>query len=240
MKRRKKQTNEEVSVNVHVKHPPLGERSIDEFENMKLIISDFDIPTKLRILLKSKNSQFKSDFNNRALYAIEAFIIAHHEGIYPPLWALNYIASVLEDFHDAQGKKSLDQCFGFKRGRGQKGRGSTPLFKKAAEGERDRFLAIDIYRLKVLFGISVKKGAEMVCRRLEETPSEVDLRIPSSETIEYLYIKKYKKILFENENLIGSGLTIKDELSKWTDRQKQDFLKSFPIDSIPNNLRKYL
>lgn len=161
------------------------------------------------------------------IYAIETFVFAHKAGIYPPLWVLNYMAEIFDDWKNLNGKKSLDELFELKPMPGQ-----APLYQKDKEERRDEMLCMDVYALNTFFDFTIEEACYMAARRLEESDNwnktSLDLKAISADTIKDRYKRKWGKII---RFLYDSG-----ELQELN--QKEDkiaFLKQFPKDSFPPN-----
>lgn len=214
-------------------HPPDKEMPPEDLKKYSAYITEVELFDSLEpkgkfedyMALKSRGGQFEKTKN--PVYSIEAFLIAHENGIYPPMWVLNFIADKLREFHKVMGKKSLDAVFGFKKGRGQKGKGATPLFKKLCEDERDEILHLHVFRLTLL-GYTIEDASEMVARKLEETKgwdkTELKLKSLKGSVIGDRYKKKWTKIYNDK--------TFKEASKKWLTDHKDEFLKSFPEDCL--------
>ncbi len=171
--------------------------------------------------LLSRGVAFKH--NPNPLYAIEAFLLAHEVGVYPPLWVINYMAETFDDWRKSSGEESLDKLFNLKAERGQ-----TPTYKADLEERRDERLCQDVYVLKTFFKFSIDEACHMVERRLEEIPdwnkTALNLTAIKTETIKERYYKKWGEIC--------AGLN--DEFALALKRDgRLDFLKQFPEDSFP-------
>ena len=178
--------------------------------------------------LFQRATAFKKTTN--PIYAIEAFLIAHDAGLYPPMWVLNYMAEIFNDWHELQGTKSLDELFELKPIPGQ-----ARLYKTDKEERRDEQLCGHVYLLKTLFDFTIEEASYMASRRLEETPNwnktQFDLKAITDYTIQDRYYKKWGKIyssLYPKEDII------------MTKEEKIEFLKQFPKDSFPTKKGKTL
>lgn len=213
-----------------VKHPPDGFFSPEELEKMSLFVGEHEIkniknenevelPASLYII--SKTRQFKETKN--PVYAIEAFLVAHKAGVYPPLSILNFLADKFEKYHSTFGEVSLDSLLGFKTYRGKK----APPFKAVMNEERNEKLTLDVFRLNLL-GYTIPRASIMVYEKLEATPkwdkTGLKLKAISQTTIQDLFKNKWKDI-FNND-------TSKKATLKWLKTNKENFLKSFPQDSL--------
>lgn len=155
-------------------------------------------------LLPSKASSFKKTKN--PVYLIEAFLLAREKGIYPPIWVLDSMAEVFKKYHKALGYEkypkgeriSLDDLFGFKKGKGE-----TLSFKKLLLEQRDEMLMLDMHKL-ILVGYSIPKAAALVKEKLLFIGQLKALSIGSIET---MYRKKWKKFFQDSH--------VKDGFNKW-------------------------
>lgn len=187
--------------------------------------SDLILDKQVYIGLKSKKGPFEETKN--PVYLIEAFLCAHENGIYPPMWVLNFMAGVFKKYHRAlgyekypkgRGKLTLDDLFGFGINKGQ-----TPRFKRVLQLDRNEMLMVDVKKLTLLnYSIDVASG--MVARKLEETQGwdKTGLKLGelSASTIEDIYKKKWSKFFNDKafEKIVLNSL------------DKDSFLKSFPED----------
>lgn len=211
------------------RHPEKTEFSVDEVpsktELNKLpspFVSELDLDSDLMIPLVCKKDAFKETEN--PVHLIEAFLLAHEAGMYPPMWVLNKIAEVFREYHASNGNKDLDKLFGFKRGVGQ-----SKAFQNIFEEYRDQCLTRDVFKLNVLFGISIEDAAHMTASRLAEMPSwnttVLDIKEISGETLKDKYLKKWKKV-WDNK-------WTKKHVTEMSKEEKIAFLKLFPKHSIP-------
>lgn len=218
------------------RHPEKTEFSVDEVpsraELNKLpspFVSELDLDSELMIPLVCKEGAFKETEN--PVYLIEAFLLAHEAGMYPPMWVLNRIAEVFREYHASNGNKDLNKLFGFKRGVGQ-----SNAFQNIFEEYRDQCLTRDVFKLNVLFGISIEDAAYMAASRLAETPgwnmTEAEVKEISGETLKDKYLKKWKKV-WDNK-------WTKKHVTEMSKEEKIAFLKLFPSHSIPPKYRIFL
>lgn len=214
-----------------VKEPPAGFTPIEDLGKLPSPYTteiDKELSFETCMLLTMRRRQFKKTKN--PIFAIEAFLIARESKLFPPMWVLNWLGEAFKKYHSGQGTQSLEKMFGLVPGRGQ-----SPLFKALGEEERDEMLALDVWRLRTLFNVSIETAATMVSRRLEETPdwnkSRYALHALSAKTIEDRYKKKWKKLL-DLPDLRHRYL------SSLTKMEADEYLKSFPPDSYkPEEIR---
>lgn len=210
---------------VYTLHPQKTEYSPEELPDKEALN---DIPAhiaespqnlgKAYIPLVCAKGAFKRSQN--PVYAIQAFLLAHEAGVYPPLWVLNYMHKVFKKYYKTNGRESLDALFGFSRGKGQE-----PAFKSVFSNDRDEMLMRDVFRLNLL-GYSIRQASYMVSRRLEEAKgwdkTGLNLNELTEDTINDRYLKKWRAV-FNNE------VTRKHTL-EWLNKNKNSFLGKFPKD----------
>lgn len=181
----------------------------------------------------------KFEDTKKPLYLIRAFLAAFDAGVYPPPWVLDFVVERFREFDKSLGEKSLDNLFGFARGKGNR-HFETNFLKET----RDELLCRDIFHLQGLCGISVKNAGEVVTALLSKDPTygtAYTFERISADTIATTYTRKYVKKFR------------KDPVLKWSiDRilkQKTTgvFLSKFPKDAIevlaqsyPTALNPYL
>ena len=218
-------------VDLWIKEPPSGTSPIEDLSKLPSLYTsemDEELPIVSRLLVISRTSRFQETKN--PILAIEAFLIAREMKLYPPMWVLDWLEKSFKTFHDAQGKQSFDKILGLVPGRGQ-----SPLFKTLIEEERDQMLALDMWRLIVLFNVSIDRAAEMVARRLEDAPrwnkTAYEIRPLAEKTLVDRYKKKWKKVFDSPEQRHRL-------LRSWTKLQADEYLKKFPADAYgPEDIR---
>ena len=114
------------------------------------------------------------------VYAMEAFVAAHHLGIYPPLWVLDWLYGAFAQFLTSSEEQDLAKLLLVKRERGQ------PLIKEEAQRVQaetamlNRVLAINAT------GKSIIDAASIVVSQLESQ----GLDCPSAETLAERFTKR--------------------------------------------------
>ncbi len=212
-------------------HPPEGEFSQEEIgktlayiaHSIRMDIEDIVSGEDIVSLRMCKSGYVRKE-KRKPIFAIEAFLIAHYAGLYPPIWALNDIAERFKKWYGRQGKTSLDRFFGVDTYKGE-----TPIFKLDMIRERDESLCLTVFTLRYLFDFTLEEASQMAARRLEETKNwdrtGFNLRLITEDTIK----DKYKRIYHKN---FKSGEFVED-LSNWSNKKKLEFLKSFPENAFP-------
>lgn len=224
---RQPKKTEELIEYAYVKHPP-EEMTDEDVKEWRGLVLESELPLEVRSQLWMKRYELKEE-KKKAVYAIEVFLNAHENGLYPPLEVLDYLAGIFKDFHVSQGRKSIDRLMGFTAGKGQ-----APIFKKFAEKERDARLCLDVHRLNLVFGVAVNDAAYMVARRLEDTEkwdnTGFNLKTIGADRLAVIYKKNWRKIFKECDDLF--------QKEDWSPGKKKNFLALFPPDSLPNSLKK--
>lgn len=178
------------------------------------------IPTLDILAMHCRKSQFENEGN--PVYPIEAFMLAYQNGLYPPVWVMDFMYKAFEGWHTSNGRKSLDEWFGLKPDVGQ-----TPVFKKLLTEDWYEILLFDVLKLRLFFGYTVDKACAMVRDKLEESKdydkTKWGLTMPNEGTIRNEFFKWKKK---------SGAADIKDRenriLSKYTKEMKTKFLNTFP------------
>jgi hypothetical protein len=156
------------------------------------------------------------------LKALETFLLAYENGLYPPVWVLDYMADIFKTFHESAGMKSLDTLFGFNR----KGRGGP--FQKMTETQRDGIVCQNIWQLEHFFGIDRETACKLEANRLRndkdinKTPLSFVTNL-SWKTLEDRYRKKWAP-------LFTSVYAERDEAwrKKWVEDNGKAFLDQYP------------
>ena len=158
------------------------------------------------------------------VYALEAYLVAHKAGLYPPEWVLDWLESGLAKYSDGLGMEQLEKCLGFPKGRGQ-----TPAYKSVHLEQRDGMVLLDVYRLRVLLGLSIDEAAKCVASQLKlEDWDDTGLNLGdiSWETIADKYQRGFGKTLETDDDKMFSP-------SKWCKSEKENFLSRFDLEYCP-------
>lgn len=188
----------------------------------------YDVDNNLRRELFLLKRQYQKTKN--PVYILQSFLKAHTAGLYPSVMVLNVLAEAFKDYIDSWGRKSLDDILKIKLGIDKKDNAFTLIDKKGFEG----VVFMDVCKLICLFNLHVKEAVHMVDRKLEDAREKgITLnrgyKIPKIDIHDRYNRKKgnqYKKAIW------------KELFSKYTDEEKKDLLKDYPIDSIPDHIRK--
>ena len=93
---------------VFTRHFPGGqfteENIQSELDQVPAYLSETKLPFEIHLSLISHISAFKRTQN--PVYAIEAFLLAHENGLYPPRSILNFFSKVFEEYWKSKGKRN--------------------------------------------------------------------------------------------------------------------------------------
>lgn len=161
-------------------------------------------------------------------YIIAAFVNAYSYGMYPPFWAIEYVAKA---FHDYSLTRSLDKSFGLKRGRCQ-----VPPSKN--NRTKEMILAMFLYTLKEVFSVTRQQAAYMViAREADRAGKPVDKRSQLSSA--YSLVDSYSRHGWEKRFKASRYLSA--SLRDMVDRARSnegEWLNSFPKHSLPGELKQ--
>jgi hypothetical protein len=170
---------------LYTKLPPKDLIPENEIQQNNWIVSDKDLEPEKALQLMVKKTSYEGTKN--PIYAIEAILLALEAGINPPMWTLDFLQDGFRKYHKRQGKRSLDDILKL----------GPKLFKIFAFEKRNEALCVVIFKLQVLFDLSVEKAVEAVHLKYEEefrNESGFEMETISAYTLEEIYRKKYKKL----------------------------------------------
>lgn len=190
----------------------------DDFQSQPVLTFETD-------LMRFRWKRFKETGN--PVLALEVFMLAIQEGVYPPVETLRWMAAALSKWHASCGKDSVDSAFGLIVGKGQ-----VPFFKRLLMDHRDENLMLDMDRLATL-GVTIEAAAAMVEQKLRDEDwnrTPCDIADISAETL----IRKYsdwshRSALFSNEK---PPLNDDAWVSQW--------LSTFDVSYMPEKLKSRL
>lgn len=168
------------------------------------------------------------------VYVLQAFLLCRQRGENPPEWVMRWIEKGFKEYSESYGREDLDALLGFTEGKGK-----DPAFKRDLIEHRNDTLLTDIALLRGIFDLSLDQAAYMVERRLEETPesefnkSEWPIGRPKARRLRDLYARDpiYKGTEKDIQKTFGD---------RWTEKDKREYLKQYPDDSFPEELKAYL
>ncbi len=224
-----------IYLSVYTKYPPKGDLfNASNLPNQNILdkrpayISEMRTSTipkleKVYIPLKCAEMQFLKEKN--PLEALRLIALANMAGVYPPLSVLKFLSRKITEYFDLYGTVSLDKILGLTKKKGQE-----KAFVKNLIRKRDQTLLLDISRLRKVFGLSIPEAILMVKKRIDKTPfNETPYKIkkPSENWLRTLYHRKKASDYFSDRHI-----------KQWTEVKKKNYLKKYPIDSIPNRIKK--
>lgn len=138
-----------------------------------------------------------------AVYLLEAFLLSHEWGVFPPSAVLIWLYKSFDQFHKENGVDvngapiNLSRMLGLAPGRGQE-----KSFQSLLRDELYEQLLISMANLKIHFGLSAIDAASLVEARLCATvgwnKSKFEIKAPYAAEL----IKKYSKVRAMYEQLI--------------------------------------
>lgn len=178
-------------------------------------IHDFMVP------LMSKKLAYSETGNS--IYAVEAFLLSMHAGFYPPMWVLSWLNNAFQDFYDSSSGRGIDKCLGLTSGK-QVSAAYTAILRREIKQD----LALEVWKLKTIFGISTENAAEMVVSWAWEdekwNKTIHKLGKLDTDTIRQYYDREATKIYKEMPE------EIVEKLRSYSDEEKEEYKKKFPID----------
>ncbi len=114
------------------------------------------------------------------LYAMEAFVTAHHLNLYPPRWVLDWLYDAFAKYLASPDEQDLAKLLKAKRGKGQ-----TPIKKESRKLQIEINAMNHILALNIQ-GVAVEKAAAMV----EEQAKAHGIEIQSTEVLAERFIKR--------------------------------------------------
>jgi hypothetical protein len=205
---------------------PVKGPSIEELDAYRYLPKQVARPLYQREVRK-KVKQFRKT-RNPAL-CVEIFLLAKTAGVAYPAVILKSLHEWFKQWYESQGKIPLDEIMGLKPSRGK-----TPPYLVLLLEDRDRMLFDKVARLKSM-GVNIEKAVEIVDRGFEAAKdwnkSLWKLRKVNADTIARNYWKwPERKEMEQFYNAPDNPL--------WTAKHKRDFLRQFPPDSLPQELKE--
>ena len=140
--------------------------------------------------------------------------------VYPPISVFSGLAKAVESYFLADGKKRFDECLGLVGKRGGRN-----YFTEMTNRSRDANLCQQMETLKGIWKVTVEKAAAMVAAA---NPNSI-----SEDTIKFRYSnsKKWKELR------AVFSVAVKVHLICWSPEDRQKFLNTFPLESLPPRLK---
>lgn len=168
-----------------------------------------------------KGEKYFNESNQDSYYVVKALIQSKESGIYPPVWALDYLAEELQkcvdlslkEKHEGLKGNELNKAFGFT---GSKGK-DNPYKKKYVE-EKNIKIIRKVHLLHVFFNINISKASRMVLDWFEKTSikEREGLEQIDGETIREYYYKYRDK------------LKLAESFDKLSSQDNEDLISTFP------------
>lgn len=197
----------------------LGPLVVDSFEAARIAKND-DLLAGFWIHAKVD----KYEATGNAVYMLEAFLLSHELGVFPPTAVLNWLAKSFDEFHkkngiDDKGKAlNVSGMLGLAPGKGQE-----KLFQPLVREELDDQLMRDMAKLVIQFELSAVDAARVteakLCATAGWNKSKFDIKAPYAAEL----VKKYSKVRGTYEAVFSEPL-----VPKWTDEERRDFIIRFP------------
>jgi hypothetical protein len=156
---------------------------------------------------------------NNPLFAMDAFLVHHAAGLYPPLWVLDWLNDAFGAFLKSGGKKDLAALLGAKRGQGQR-----PIFLEVHAIDEESAYMHEIALLNAV-GVSIEEAGHMVFARYEAAghgslaAETLASRFTKHQWRGYAKILKDAAALFPREQLIAEMKSVYPPHS-WPNRWK--------------------
>jgi hypothetical protein len=166
----------------------------------------------------------KYEETGNAVYLVEAFLLSHELGVFPPAAVLNWLAKSFDEFHKKNGIDDKGKALNVSRMLGlAPGKGQEKLFQPLLREELDDQLMLDMAKLVIQFELSAVDAARVIEAKLCATAgwnrSKFDIKAPYAAEL----VKKYSKARGVYEAVFSEP-----SVPKWTDEQRRDFIICFP------------
>lgn len=222
-------------VNLYVKHLPVGDLLADEVPMLSVREFDPCIPTDIWLTLAIRRMAYQE--RGDAVALIEAFLSAHDAGLYPPMWVLDALAKGFHAYYRGQGEKPLADALGLNLGSGKS------HFKESATSELHQQLALELFRLKTCFSLTIAESAEMLEAKLEQHPvvNKTKWKGLGKQYAAGTFTKKYPqwiKAARLDEADIDNPFHPDYRKHPWSKDRRKAFLTSFPRESWDHLLKK--
>jgi hypothetical protein len=173
--------------------------------------------------IRAELARLEQTFNatDNRVYVLWAFCFASTHGYQIPEWILAELHRGFVDYLAGQGRSTLGACLKLEGGPGQ-----DPPFKMVVRGQRDNFLATDIYKLTRL-GFSITGAAKLVKAKLDASDwnrSDWEVGDVSEVTLADQWKKKWSK---------GFSPSLwREDQDRAIRADKERFLSTFPKDVL--------
>ncbi len=135
------------------------------------------------LLSNTQNQLFRGIYEatkDNPLYAMEAFVTAHHLGLYPPRWVLDWLYDAFANYLTSSEEEDLAKLLKAKRGQG-----TQPIIKESRKLKTESNAMNQILGLNIS-GTSIDDAAAIVAERFEVQGIEC----PSADTLAERFTKR--------------------------------------------------
>lgn len=180
-----------------------------------------DVQIKTQVLCLALGKGFERAGN--PIQAFQAFEYSMRAGLYPPVWALDYLRKAfVKKFED---RRSFDSVLGFSMEGLGSGRHDSPM-EQRDKAARNRRIILNVFRLEAL-GIKRRPACRAVAANYtRHTAKELGERQVAS------ILQKDGPTFYIEHGLIQAGL------AKWTDDQRRAHLREFDAIALVKPKRK--
>ncbi len=196
----------------HVKYPP---QWWDEHAPPALVVADYHLP-KEHHLLHVKDAEWQSTGNPVA--AVESIIMRHRAGVFPSVKVMEWLAQGFEEWHNHQGKKSLEQCLGLKKPSGH----AANQMKEAARQAAIQHLMKLMLHLRCAFGLKITDAASILAAWTEDPgcyTGDHEFKLSEGELQKHWKAAKWAR---------DEWLVEKIKKRYQDDEQKRELIEKFP------------
>jgi hypothetical protein len=211
---------------LHIKHPPsqlfpfLRKGNLDKLPSL---YRDGPVDAWGRIPLDDIHIAYKTHGN--PLLVLEAFVLAHKEKLYPPLWVLDILNHAFEKLLSDKGLSSLDELLHLmvpsKR---------TSVFKETATRRRNFLLATRICLYSTLKPCSIDMACQKVAAHWNASIDKgvrhfgYKLDVPfKCDVLRQNYCRTWRREFMCDE----SFSSVQQRLHAMSDKERADFLAEF-------------
>lgn len=180
------------------------------------IIGNPDIPFWAALI--TRPNQFAKSGN--PVHAIEAIIMSHDAGLYPPRDVIEWLVSSLRKWHEKGGRITMDQAMVIKSlGGGQ----TANATKEAIRKQFQEGLMDELNNLRFVFGLTIGAAAGLISVRLGETNfNKTIFPLPKYGTMTLVEMYREGKC----SRLVSDAM--KEKLRTISDEEKRKILIHYP------------
>lgn len=167
---------------------------------------------------------------NNPIYSMLAFNHCFERSATPPAWVMKVVALSFHDYITNCGKRTLDESFQLKPGRGQDKRMTMFLLD-----ERNEIIMREMFKLVEYIGVSMEQAAHMVSEKLKAADwnkTLVEMKELSEGTIRDMFRKSYRMQMKAQVEELDP-----DYADHFNEEKRTAFLTTFPAHSLPTGLK---